>query len=268
MFGSIHSHFKERGIIIFTILRAFSFISILVLTTVSHAAVPASSDTEFLFLQEKDLAETVKRGYCIILFEVLEQTGKAGAGKKTVLEASTQPFIKEVMRSVSAFRERIASSVKLYQVRVKDLPGGTAFVTYNFDGAEVTHIAGPFRPDALPWLVHEILGYYIQAIPTEQGEYLRAGWLVIDTNASYINVISERKEEHAVGGKMESVQIITYHSTPGGAASFEVERTYGRDGRLLGSIELYGPYGKFGYFDYDRTGKFQYRIKYPSGEKK
>jgi hypothetical protein len=34
------------------------------------------------------------------------------------------------------------------------------------------------------------------------------------------------------------------------------------------SIETYRPFCKFGYFDYDWTGKVQYRVRYKPGEGK
>jgi hypothetical protein len=136
------------------------------------------------------------------------------------------------------------------------------------NGEVISRIRGPLRPDALPWLVHSILEYYIHSIRTDKGEYLRSGWLLTDTNLPFINVVNERKGKIELNGRTEQVQIINYVSKTYEGSSYTYERIYAHDGRLIGSIESYGPYGRFGYFDYDGTGKFQYRVRYPMGEGK
>jgi hypothetical protein len=192
-----------------------------------------------------------------------------------------QPVVDELVKQLLLFKERIASSVNLARVDGKGYSAdtltrvrndaalltkeqGPVFATYDFNGAVVSRVKGPFRPDALPWLVHEIMGYYIHSIKTEKGEYLRAGWLMTDTNTSSINLVGEKKEDREQGGKVERVQVIDYVSTSREGATYRFQRMFGADGKLLGSLESYGDLGTFGYFDHDRTGKLQYRVKYPA----
>ena len=196
-----------------------------------------------------------------------------------------QPFVDELVKQLLLFKERIASSVKLARVDGKGYSAetltrvrndaalltkerGPVFATYDFDGAVASRVKGPFRPDALSWLVHEIMGYYIHSIKTEKGEYLRAGWLMTDTNTSFINLVGEKKEDREQGGKVERVQVIDYVSTSREGATYRFQRMFGADGKLLGSLESYGDLGTFGYFDHDRTGKLQYRVKYPAQQGK
>jgi len=197
--------------------------------------------------------------------------------------AVPQPFVNELVKHLLLFKERISSSVKLARVdgkgytaetltRIRNeaalLPAeqGPVFVTYDFNGAVVSRIKGPFRPDAMPWLVHEIMGFYIHSIGTEKGDYLRTGWLMTDTSSSFINLVGEKKEDRELGGKVERVQIIDYVSTPREGAACRFQRTFGADGKLLGSLESYGDQGTFGYFDHDRSGKLQYRVKHPENQ--
>ena len=243
-------------------------LAIIVLAGNSYAGETSSEDSSFAVLPAKELVETIKTGHCIILYEVSTQPLHTGEKAKSIMSTTNHRMIDDVMKAVAAFKERISSSVKLYRITVKDMPWAPAFVTYDLSGKEVSRISGPFRADALPWLVHEILGYYTHSIPTDKGEFLRAGWMANNTNASYVNVVNVRKEEVELYGKTDTVQIVNYSSTPSGETSFAIERTFAGDGRTVSSIETYGVIGKFGYFDYDRTGKFQYRVRYQSGEGK
>jgi hypothetical protein len=114
----------------------------------------------------------------------------------------------------------------------------------------------------MPWFVHEVMGHFIYAVRTDKGDYLRGGWMFTDTNATFISLTDARKESREFNGRTETVQVINFVSRPYEGFACEYERIYSSDGRLLASIENYGKNGKFGYFDYDRTGKMQYRVKY------
>lgn len=254
--------------------------------SISYAHIAVDYGAEVPLIQEKDVDQTVKFGLCILLFFNTDIHDRNDQDMKNLYGTTLLQFTDQLMSEVMAFKERIASSVKVFKVNRKLWPGDSGsrtrfaagpipldpenpvFVTYDVNGAIATRINGPLRPDALTWLVHGILDYYIHSIRTDKGEFLRVGWLITDTKLSFINLVNERKGSIEFNGKTEHVQIINYASTPYEGASYTYERIYTKDGRLLGSIESYGPYGKFGYFDYDRTGKFQYRVRYPSGEEK
>jgi len=246
-------------------------------------AVSSAMEAEFALVHEKDFDETVKFGRCIVLFDNMDSQSK----NHRSLSGSTPPqFVGQLMREVVSFRDRIAASIQMYKVQWKDRstvpvsrarsdadystqdPRNPVFVTYDVNGAVVSRIKGTLRPAALPMLVHGIMDYYIHSIRTDKGDFLRSGWLITDTNASFVNLVNERKEDREFNGKTEQVQVISYVAGPYEGTNYNYERIYAKDGRLLGSIESYGPYGKFGYFDYDRTGKFQYRVRYPAGEGK
>lgn len=259
-------------------------ITILGLLLSSNALSQSSLDigSGVPLIEEKEFDQTVKLGLCIVLFVNPDLHENDDKNLKSMYGLTPVQFADQLVRSVKAFKERIASTVKVLKVNWKDWPAdpgslirftagpfpfdpqNPVFVTYDVNGAVAERINGPLRPDALTWLVHEIVDYYIHSIKTYKGEYLRVGWLITDTNLPFIYLVDERKGEHTVNGKTEEVQIITHMSAPYDGASYQFQRIYTKDGRLLGSIECYGSYGTFGYFDYDGTGKFQYRVWYPS----
>lgn len=266
-----------------------------------HDGTIHAAEKDIPLLSEQEFLSAAGSGRCIILFQgadliepkdgrqrTIEPKGKRPRGSEPKSERKRdnaftvpQPFVNELVKQLLLFKERIVSSVKLARVdgkgysadtlaRVRNdaaLPPkeqGPVFATYDFNGAVVSRVKGPFRPDALPWLVHEIMGYYIHSIKTGKGEYLRMGWLMTDTNSSFINLVGEKKEDREEGGRVERVQVIDYVSTPAEGAAYRFQRMFGADGKLLGSRESYGDLGTFGYFDHDRTGKLQYRITYPA----
>lgn len=270
-----------------------------------HDGTIHATEKDIPLLSEQEFLSAAGSGRCIILFQgadliepkygrhrTIEPKGKRLRGSEPKSERPRdnavmvpQPFVNELAKQLFLFKERIASSVKFARVdgkgysadtltRIRNdaalLPKepGPVFVTYDFNGAAVSRVKGPFRPDALPWLVHEIMGYYVHLIKTEQGEYLRAGWLTTDTNSSFINLVGEKKEDRERSGKVERIQIIDYVSTPREGTTYRFQRIFGADGKLLGSLESYGDLGTFGYFDHNRTGKLQYRVKYPAQQGK
>ncbi|MEK6744838.1 MAG: hypothetical protein AABZ15_14575 [Nitrospirota bacterium] len=260
-----------------------------------------AAEKDLPLLSEQEFLSAAGSGRCIILFQGADLFEQKDGGRRDSEQKGKrprrsdpkdqrprdnavqvpQPFVNELVKQLLLFKERIASSVRLARVdgkgysadtlaRVRNdaalLPNepGPVFATYDFNGAVVSRVKGPFRPDALPWLVHEIMGYYIHSIKTEKGEYLRMGWSSTDTNSSFINLVGEKKEDREQGGKVERVQVIDYVSTPREGATYRFQRMFGADGKLLGSLESYGDLGTFGYFDHDRTGRLQYRVAYPA----
>ena len=141
-------------------------------------------------------------------------------------------------------------------------PESPSIVTYVLNRPIAYRFRGIARPDMLPWLVHEVMGHFLYAARTDKGDYLPGGWTFTDTNATFISLIDARKEDREFNGRTETVRVVTFASRTYEGFACEYERIYASDGRLLASIENYGQNGKFGYFDYDRTGKMQYRVKY------
>jgi hypothetical protein len=220
------------------------------------------------------------------LFINTDQQNGNDWNRKSLFGATTVQFADQVLKETMAFRERISSSVRIYKAdwtqwlanpdsKVHAAAGlspqdtkGPLFATYDVHGAVTSRISGPLRPDALPWLVHSIMEYYTHSIRTDKGDFLRQGWLITDTRLPFINLVNVRKGSLSMNDRTEEVQINNYVSTLHEGSGYRYERIYATDGRLLGSIESYGPYGTFGYFDYDGTGKFQYRMRYLSFEGK
>jgi hypothetical protein len=256
------------------------------MSPITYAQISIDSGAEVPLIQESDLDQTVKFGLCVVLFVNTDLHDRNDQNMKSMYGTTLLQFTDQLMREIMVFKERIASSVKVYKVNWKLWssdpgsqirfaagpfpldPKNPVFVTYDVNGTVATRINGPMRPDALTWLVHGVMEYYIHSLKTGKGEFLRVGWLITDTNLPFINLVNVRKEDFKFNGRTEQVQINTYVSTPYEGESYQFERMYAQDGRLLGSVESYGPHGKFGYFDYDRTGKFQYRVRYSSGDGK
>jgi hypothetical protein len=270
-----------------TLLRYFLlFISILLIAAIPRVDFFIDEVAEVSLLQEEDLDETIKRGLCIVLYVNTDQHDRNDWNMKSVFGTTTLQFVDQMLRETMAFKERISSSVKIYKANWKQWLAnpdskvhaaaglspqdakGALFATYDVNGTVASRISGPLRPDAMTWLVHSIMEYYTHSIRTDKGDFLRQGWLITDTRLPFINLVNVRKGSITVNDRTEAVQINNYVSTLHEGSSYRYERIYATDGRLLGSIESYGPYGTFGYFDYDGTGKFQYRMRYLSFEGK
>ena len=261
-------------------------ISVLLIAAVPRVELTLDEETEVTLLPEEDLDDTIKHGICIILFTNTDKQNRTDWNMKSIFGSTTLQFADQVLKETIAFRERISSSVKIYKVNSRQWQAGPdskvhasaglspqdikdpLFVTYDVYGTVASRIGGPLRPDALPWLVHSIMDYYTHSIKTEKGDFLRQGWLITDTKLPFINLVNVRKGSFKVNGRIEEVQIINYVSTLHEGAAYRFERVFALDGRLIGSIESYGDSGTFGYFDYDGTGKFQYRVRYLSFEGK
>jgi len=261
-------------------------ISIFLIAAVPRVELCLDEKVVVPLLQEEDLDETIKRGLCIILFINTDQHTKNDENRKSLFGATPMQCVEQVLKETMAFKERISSTIKIYKVDSRQWKAGPdsmvhasaglspqdakepTFVTYDVKGAAASRISGPLRPDALTWLIHSIMDYYTHYIKTDKGEFLRQGWLITDNRQPFINVVSERKGSFKFNNRIEQVQIINYVSSLHEGSGYQFERIYAADGRLLGSIESYGSLGTFGYFDYDGTGKFQYRVRYLSAEGK
>ena len=112
------------------------------------------------------------------------------------------------------------------------------------------------------WFVNEMLAHTIAVIKMDKGEFMRGrGWLITDTKAKYVNLTGMRKERIELNGVSENVQIISYESLPYNGISCSYEGIFSGQGKLIGMNETCGKNPKTGYFDFDRTGKMQYRVR-------
>ncbi len=245
----------------------------------AHGADSSLTEQEAPTLSEDRLSGVIRNEHCIILY--YNPTAESrDDGAKTQFGATPQQLADRLMRAMIALSDRIQSPVRFYKVNwkgfkaetmdrirsdvgiLKGEPESPSIVTYVLNGPVAHRFSGTTRPDMMPWFIHEIMDYFIHSIKTAKGDYLRGGWTFTDTNASFISLTDVRKESRDIGGRTESVQIISYVSRTYDGFACRYERIHRADGRLFASIEDYGKYGKFGYFDYDGTGKMQYRVKY------
>lgn len=256
--------------------RVILWAVLLAATTVSAAQAADSllMEKEVPLLTEKTFADVIKKGNCIVMY--YEPDGNA-AGMMGMNPLQLGDYW---MRSMIKFRDHMGSLVKFYRVNWKgfspesmkrirtdlgsgeSLPANPTFAVYSSFNTKPSRVRGPVRPDLYTWFLHDIMDDYMPISKKPKGDYLYAGWMITDTSAQFINVANERKDEIEFAGRSETVQIIKYISRYFDGVSCEFERLYARNSKLLGSIESCGKYGKFGYFDYDNTGKFQYRVKY------
>jgi hypothetical protein len=253
----------------------------LVLCGSTYGAESSLSEKEASLLTESQFADAVKKGNCIVMYYTSDERSAGGAGSMTPVQQGDQ-----WMRAMIAFRDRLGAAIRFYRVnwkgfsqesivRIKsDLattaayPASPTFAVYTKYDAKPARVRAAGRPDMYAWFIHDVMDDFMPISKRDKGEFLFTGWLVTDVQSEHINVVNERKEEIVFGGKPENVQIVSFVSLSRDGFGCTYEKIYTRDGRLLGSIEDYGPYGTFGYFDYDRTGKFQYRVTYPAREGK
>lgn len=245
-----------------------------------YGAESTLTEKEAPLLMESQFADAVKKGNSIVMYYTSDDTAKGPWGMTPVQQGDYW------MRGMLAFRERLGSAIKFYRVnwkgfspesisRIKsdltataNYPDSPAFAVYTKYNTRPSRVRTPGRPDMFAWFIHDAMDDFMPIAKKNKAEYLYTGWLVTDMQSDWIHVVNERKEEIDFNGKSENVHIISFLSKPHEGFSCAYERIHARDGSLIGSIESYGPHGKFGYFDYDRTGKFQYRVTYPAGEGK
>ena len=245
----------------------------------SYAGAAASllSEKEAASLTEDNFAETIKKGNCIVMYYRSDDAVKQSEGMTPLQWGDFW------MRGMIEFRGRLGSEVKFYKVNWRGFspgsmsrirseltttaqnPDNPMFAVYTRFNSKPSRVRGLGRPDMYPWVIHDIMDDFMPIAKKEKGDYLFTGWLITDTQSERINVVNERKEEITFNGRTESVQVLNYRSQPRGGFACSYERIYAKDGKLIGSIEDYGPYGRYGYFDYDRSGRFQYRVRYPAG---
>lgn len=244
------------------------------------AADSLLSEKEVVSLIEVNFAEAIKKGNCIVMYYRSDDAMKHSEGMTPLQWGDFW------MRGMIEFRDRMGSSIKFYKVDWRNFSAGSmdrirsdlattarypdspTFAVYTRFNSKPSRVRGLGRPDMYPWVIHDLMDDFMPIAKKEKGDYLFTGWLITDTQSEHINVVRERREDITFNGKPESVQILNYRSQPRDGFACAYERMYARDGKLIGSIEDYGPFGRYGYFDYDRSGRFQYRVRYPAGEGK
>lgn len=247
------------------------------------AAESILTEKEAPTLSENRFTGVIRNEHCIILYYGSAVENKDDEAWSQFKE-TPQQLADRLMKAMSAMADRIQSSCRFYKVNCKGFssdsiarilsdtatvqkrPETPSIVTYGMNRPIAYRFRGTARPDMMPWFVHEIMGYFIYAVKTDKGDYLRGGWMFTDTSASFISLTAAGKENREFNGRTETVQVFNFVSRPYEGLACAYERIYSSDGRLLASIENYGKNGKFGYFDYDRTGKMQYRVKYQTKE--
>ena len=257
-----------KRIILWTVLLVAAALS------AAQAEDSLLTEKEAPLLRENNFSDLIKKGNCIVMY--YEPDGTSG----TVMGMTPLQLGDYWMRGMMKFREQMGSVVKFYRVNWKDFspaameriksdlgsgasrPASPMFAVYAAYNAKPSRVRAPVRPDLYALFLHDIMDDFMPISRKPNGDYLYAGWMVTDTTLPFINLMSERKDSFEFNGKSVTVQIIKYASHPYENISCEYERIYSWEGKLLGSIENCGKYGKFGYFDYDGTGKFQYRVKY------
>jgi len=247
------------------------------------AAGSTLTEKEAPTLSEDRLAGVIRNEHCIILYyDPVAESRDDEAWSR--FQATPQQLADRLMKAMMAMADRVQASGKFYKVNSKGFspdaiariladtgtvqkrPESPSIVTYVLNRPIAYRFRGTARPDMLPWFVHEVMGYFIYAVKTDKGDFLRGGWTFTDTNASFISLAGAGKESREFNGRTETVQVYKFVSRPYEGFACEYERIYSSDGRLLASIENYGKNGKFGYFDYDRSGTMQYRVKYTTPE--
>jgi hypothetical protein len=243
----------------------------------AQSAAPSEDDAPLL--TETALADVVKQENCIVMYyndarHFAEETAE------NAYAASPAQTVNALLDGLKAFRKKTGSTVKLYLVRwngfsmasldriradtgsASAYPDNPSIVAYRGKSGISLKVRSGVRPDTASWLINELMKDFLPTIQMENGSYLYAGWVFTDTNAKHINMSEDRKDTVDFNGKKRDVRIITFASKPADGFSCAYERIYSTKGALLGSIETYGPFGKVGYFDYNETGKMQYRVKY------
>lgn len=274
-----NSFLKVGNCPVFGFAVAIMTAMIMIVSSPSGAGAADSllSEKEAASLSEGNFAETIKKGNCIVMYYRSDDAVKQLEGMTPLQWGDFW------MRGMIEFRDRLGSSIKFYKVnwrsfspesmsRIRSDLGTTAkypdsptFAVYTRYNTKPSRVRGPGRPDMYPRVIHDLMDDFTPIVNKEKAEFLFTGWLITDTQSERINVVRERKEDILFNGKSESVQVLNFRSRSEGGFACSYERIYAKDGKLIGSIEDYGPYGRYGYFDYDRTGRFQYRVRYPAG---
>lgn len=237
------------------------------------------SEKDVPSLQERDFADVAKRDDCVIMYYNSDSRQDDDAAKKTYGKTA-QLLGDDWMAGLLAFQRQEGLSLKLYKVDWKGFsaesidkvridtgslyrkPESPSYVAYIDGGAKKFAVRGPARPDMSAWFVNEMLAHAIAVIKMDKGEFMRGrGWLITDTKAKYVNLTGMRKERIEVNGVSENVQIISYESSPYNGISCNYEGVFSGQGKLIGMNETCGKNPKTGYFDFDRTGKMQYRVR-------
>lgn len=242
-------------------------------------AEPAAAGREVPSLTEVAFTRTIRDADCIVLYANELLAAESDAEYQRAYGMNSLQVGERLMKSIADFVKRTGAPVDLYRVSwahfspeaVNTLTADfsaslgrplPAMFTASKNGEKPSKVKGPIRLDAETWFVHKMTEDFTPFTKKPNGDYLESGWLITDTKRPFIRMVNERKESQVINGKNETVQVISYQSAPFEGDSLSFERIFLLNGKLIGSIESYGKYGKAGYFDYDNTGKMQYRVRY------
>jgi len=257
---------------------AFLFFSLVAVIPPAGAEVAPASKT-IPALTESSFARMIKQSDTIVLYANETLTAENDAELQKMYGMNTLQLAEYLVKSIAEFVKRTGAAVDLYRVDWAQFsPASVGVITSEIaeftpqpypvmftaarKGEKPVKVKGPVRPDAETWFVHKMTEDFIPAQRKPNGDYLEPGWNITDTKKPYIHMVNERKGSWEINGKNEPVRIISYRSSSFEGDSLSFERIFLANGKLLGSIEAYGRYGKVGYFDYDDAGKMQYRVKY------
>jgi hypothetical protein len=263
-------------------LNVMAGLLLLVFPAAAAAEESSLSEKEVPSLAESDLSAIVKKEDCIVMYYSSDKSENDAEARRTY-GISAQRLADEWMRSLLVFQRQEALTLKLYKVNWKGMspetvmrirrdtgslykaPESPSFVSYIDAGTGIFAIPGPARPDRLSWFVNEMLAHSIATLKTAKGEFMRGpGWLFTDTKAKYISLVGVRKG--ILPGSDQDVRIVDYASTVFNGYACTYESFYSRSGGMLGIIESCGKSGRVGYFDRDRAGRMQYRVRYRTEE--
>jgi hypothetical protein len=238
------------------------------------------SEQDVPSLAQADIPGAIKRSDCVIMYYTSDRSENDADARK-VYGQSGQRLADEWMRALLAFQRQEALNVKLYKVNWKGMspdtinrirfdagslypaPESPTFISYIDGGAGKFAIPGPARPDRLSWFVNEMLSHTIATVRTPRGEFMRGpGWSYTDTKARYIGLIGMRKGPLPVPGGEQEVQVLSYESSLFNGSQCSYESFYSRTGALIGIVEACAKDAGTGYFDLDRSGRLQYRVRF------
>lgn len=266
-------------------MKAFAYAAttVMMLLTLFATDSPAAESTlteqEAPSLQQSSFTEIIKQGNCIVMY-YNSAAAPTAAERDNPYGMTPLELGDRFMRRLIALRDAAAAQVKFYKVDWKNFaeasivkirsdvvsvmkrPENPSFALYTRSGDIPHQVRGLPRPDVQAWFISEFMNEFIPAIRSGEDEYLRIGWAFTDTNTKYISLTGMRQESMDLNGRTEKVRIVSSRSREYDGASCEYEQLYLPNGKLVGSIENYGKYGRVGYFDYDGTGKMQYRVRY------
>jgi hypothetical protein len=184
------------------------------------AAESTLTEKEAPTLSEDRFTGVIRNEHCIILYydSAVERRDDEAWNQ---FKATPQQLADRLVKAMIAMADRVQASGRFYKVNCKGFssdsiarilsdtatvqkrPESPSIVTYVLNRPIAYRFRGTARPDMMPWFVHEVTGYFIYAVRTDKGDYLRGGWTFTDTNASF-SLTDARKESREFNGRTET----------------------------------------------------------------